>query len=49
MQRLSALCAELQRGALLAREGFRLAMRGLLALIAIEVAGWRRAARAPAR
>ena len=38
MKRLSALCADLQEESFLAREGFRLAMRGLLALIAIEVA-----------
>jgi AraC family transcriptional activator of pobA len=36
--RLSRLCAELYEESFLAREGFRLAMRGLLALIAIEVA-----------
>jgi AraC family transcriptional activator of pobA len=36
--RLSRLCAELHEESFLAREGFRLAMRGLLALIAIEVA-----------
>ena len=35
--RLSALCRELDEERFLAREGFRLAMRGLLALIAIEV------------
>jgi AraC family transcriptional regulator, transcriptional activator of pobA len=35
--RLSVLCADLDEEASLAREGFRLAMRGLLALIAIEV------------
>jgi AraC family transcriptional activator of pobA len=38
MRRLSTLCAELHEESFLAREGFRLAMRGLLALIAIEVA-----------
>ena len=38
MNRLSALCADLHQESFLAREGFRLAMRGLLALIAIEVA-----------
>ena len=38
MKRLSALCFDLNRENFLAREGFRLAMRGLLALIAIEVA-----------
>ena len=38
MNRLSALCADLNQESFLAREGFRLAMRGLLALIAIEVA-----------
>ena len=37
-RRLSALCAELHEERFLAREGFRLAMRGYLALIAIEVA-----------
>ncbi len=36
-KRLSALCRDLAEEASLAREGFRLAMRGLLALIAIEV------------
>jgi AraC family transcriptional activator of pobA len=36
-RRLSALCAELDEEASLAREGHRLAMRALLALIAIEV------------
>ena len=36
-RRLSALCADLNEEASFAREGFRLAMRGLLALIAIEV------------
>jgi AraC family transcriptional activator of pobA len=36
-KRLSALCAELDEESSLAREGFRLAMRALLALIAIEV------------
>lgn len=40
--RLLGLCAGLHEESLLAREGYRLAMRGLLALIAIEVA--RRAA-----
>jgi len=35
--RLSALCRDLDEEASLAREGFRLAMRGLLALIAIEL------------
>jgi AraC family transcriptional activator of pobA len=35
--RLSTLCSELYEERFLAREGFRLAMRGLLALIAIEV------------
>ncbi len=38
IKRLSSLCAELHEERFLAREGFRLAMRGLLALIAIEVA-----------
>ena len=37
-RRLSALCAELHEERFLAREGFRLAMRADLALIAIEVA-----------
>jgi AraC family transcriptional activator of pobA len=37
-KRLSALCADLYEERSLAREGFPLAMRGLLALIAIEVA-----------
>jgi AraC family transcriptional activator of pobA len=37
-KRLAALCADLYEERFLAREGFRLAMRGLLALIAIEVA-----------
>jgi AraC family transcriptional activator of pobA len=36
-KRLGALCADLNEEASLAREGYRLAMRGLLALIAIEV------------
>jgi AraC family transcriptional activator of pobA len=36
--RLSRLCGELHEESFLAREGYRLAMRGLLALIAIEVA-----------
>ncbi|HET9717791.1 MAG TPA: helix-turn-helix domain-containing protein [Pseudolabrys sp.] len=36
-KRLSSLCADLQEESSLAREGYRLAMRGLLALIAIEV------------
>ena len=36
-KRLSALCADLHEEASLAREGYRLAMRGLLTLIAIEV------------
>ena len=35
---ISALCAELHEEHFLAREGYRLAMRGLLALIAIAVA-----------
>jgi AraC family transcriptional regulator, transcriptional activator of pobA len=38
IKRLSSLCAELHEERFLAREGFRLAMRGLLALIAIEAA-----------
>src|SRR5436190_22368267 len=37
-KRISALCAELHEERFLAREGYRLAMRGLLALIAISVA-----------
>lgn len=37
IRRLSALCAELEEESSLAREGYRLAMRALLALIAIEV------------
>ena len=37
-RRLSALCADLYEERFLAREGFRLAMRAHLALIAIEVA-----------
>src|SRR5262249_40259355 len=37
LKRLSALCADLHEERFLAREGFRLAMRGYLALIAIEV------------
>jgi AraC family transcriptional activator of pobA len=37
-KRVSALCAELHEERFLAREGYRLAMRGLLALIAIGVA-----------
>ncbi len=36
-KRLSSLCADLYEERSLAREGFQLAMRGLLALIAIEV------------
>ena len=36
-KRLSALCADLYEESAVAREGYRLAMRGLLALIAIEV------------
>jgi len=36
-RRLVTLCADLNEEASLAREGYRLAMRGLLALIAIEV------------
>src|SRR5258707_11781685 len=35
--RLSGLCADLHEERFLARDGFRIAMRGLLALIAIEV------------
>jgi AraC family transcriptional activator of pobA len=37
-RRLAQLCSELHEERFLAREGFRLAMRGYLALIAIEVA-----------
>jgi AraC family transcriptional activator of pobA len=37
IKRLTMLCADLNEEASLAREGYRLAMRGLLALIAIEV------------
>ena len=37
-KRISALCAELHEERFLAREGYRLAMRGLLALVAIAVA-----------
>ncbi len=37
IRRLSGLCRDLCEESFLAREGFRLAMRGLLALIAIEV------------
>jgi AraC family transcriptional regulator, transcriptional activator of pobA len=36
--RLSALCTELFEESSLAREGYRMAMRGLLALIAVDVA-----------
>ena len=36
-RRLSMLCADLHEESALAREGYRLAMRGLLALVAIEV------------
>jgi len=36
--RLSSLCADLHEERFLAREGYRLAMRGYLALLAIEVA-----------
>ncbi len=50
--RLSRLAAELNEEAFLARAGFRIAMRGLLALIAVEVArvaaGRARAALSPA-
>jgi len=38
IRRLGALCRDLHEESSLAREGFRLAMRGLLALVAIEVA-----------
>src|SRR5258708_39943212 len=38
IKRLSTLCSDLHEESFLAREGFRLAMRGLLALLAIEVA-----------
>jgi len=37
LRRLAGLCAELHEERFLARQGFRLAMRALLALIAIEV------------
>ena len=37
VKRLSALCADLKEETSLAREGFRLAMRGLLTLIVIEI------------
>ncbi len=37
LQRLSMLCRELHEERFLAREGYRLAMRGYLALVAIEV------------
>jgi AraC family transcriptional activator of pobA len=37
MKRLASLCAELHEERFLARQGFRLAMRALLALMAIEV------------
>jgi AraC family transcriptional regulator, transcriptional activator of pobA len=37
VKRLSTLCADLMEEASLAREGFRLAMRGLLTLIVIEI------------
>jgi AraC family transcriptional activator of pobA len=37
VRRLSELCGNLHREALLAREGHRLAMRALLALIAVEI------------
>jgi len=37
VERLSMLCRDLHEERFLAREGFRIAMRGLLALIAIEV------------
>ena len=46
-RRLSALAAELYEERFLARAGFRIAMRGLLALIAVEV-GRLAASRAPA-
>ena len=46
-RRLSALAAELHEERFLARAGFRIAMRGLLALIAVEV-GRLAASRAPA-
>lgn len=36
-RRVAELCAELHQERFLAREGFRVAMRGLLALIAVEV------------
>jgi AraC family transcriptional activator of pobA len=37
VERLSSLCRDLHEERFLAREGYRIAMRGLLALIAIEV------------
>ena len=37
LARLAALCADLHEERFLAREGYRLAMRGYLALIAIAV------------
>jgi AraC family transcriptional activator of pobA len=37
VKRLSALCADLKEETSLAREGFRLALRGLLTLIVIEI------------
>ncbi len=46
--RLSALCTELFDEHSLAREGFRLAMRGILVLIAVGVARLPQAAPAPA-
>ena len=47
-ERLSALCRELHEERFLARAGYRIAMRGLLALIAVEVARLRRPSRARA-
>jgi AraC family transcriptional activator of pobA len=38
VQRVSALCGQLHEESFIAREGFRIAMRALLALVAIEVA-----------
>src|SRR5207237_4947454 len=37
-KRISSLCAELHEERFLAREGYRLTMRGLLALVAVAVA-----------
>jgi AraC family transcriptional regulator, transcriptional activator of pobA len=37
-ERLSRLCAQMHEESVVGREGFRLAMRGLLALLAVEIA-----------